>query len=161
MPLGRPRTAAVTLALLATIATAPACGPRAPEPPLSPTRSSGLHGAQSVRLRELMHELDRLRPDRLPVELDVRGRRGRRLKELSQVAAELAAAAREIPDAAPDVVLAAGEADFRRLAATLEARANDLGQMAAAEDLPAVRVLVAEITATCDACHTLFRAPGS
>jgi cytochrome c556 len=116
------------------------------------------HAIEDRRLRTIMDELARLRPDRLPQELDVASERRRRMREIGKAADALAATAGDIPDVLQNVTLStADRQEFLGLAARLRGQALELDQAAAADDIASVEDLMARIDRTCDDCHGAYR----
>lgn len=119
-----------------------------------------LHAVYSERLRELMHDIDRLQRERLPQALDTTGEARRRAADVGRIAGSLADSARRIAAVLPPESLAPAERDaFVREAGVLEQRARELAREAPSLTAPELEERVTAIQATCDACHTRFRKP--
>jgi cytochrome c556 len=107
-----------------------------------------------------MRELDRLRSARLPQELDLERERRRQAEALARTARALAETSGEIGAAAPLGEFSPAErAEFDGLAAALRARAERLAADAPSLDPAALDARLAELDATCAACHHRFRRP--
>ena len=107
-----------------------------------------------------MQELDRVRRGRLPQELDDGRATAFHTDEIARIARALAEPAAEIESTASLATLDANDRnEFHRLASALRERAAALA--ANAPTLPAADLTArfAEIDATCDACHRLYRDP--
>jgi hypothetical protein len=119
-----------------------------------------LHAVESARLRTIMQSLERLRAAPLPQELDPGLLLDRRLDEMAAAGDGLAAAATEIAAAADDLGLdPAQRPAFLGIVDTLRRQALTLRSRAGEGDLDAAVRAYDELTATCDACHALFREP--
>lgn len=117
-----------------------------------------LHAVHSDRLNTLMDELSDLTLERLPQELDAEAEQRRRMGEVEELAAKLAETAEHIPEAAAAVQLAEADRDlFVRLADRLCSESSELRQHAADGDVDRAQETLHWMTATCNACHSLFR----
>jgi cytochrome c556 len=140
------------------VATAPATN----DPTHAAPQASGadVHSLRGEELHATMQKLDRVRRGRLPQELDEERATALHGKEIARIARSLAETASEIESRAPLTTLDANDRDeFHRLASALRERAAAVA--AAAPTLPAADLAarLAEIDATCDACHRLYRDP--
>ena len=126
----------------------------------SQASGADLHSVRGAELHATMQELDRVRRGRLPQELDEGRATAFQTEEVARIARALAEPAAAIESTAPLATLDANERnEFQSLAAALRERAAALA--AGAATLPAADLATrfAEIDATCDACHRLYRAP--
>jgi len=147
----RPHLAAALVLLLA------ACAADTLRPPAEPPGTSR-HVVSSGRLRTIMQGLERLRVDRLPQELDTTALLARRLDALAEAGDALAAAAVDVAAAADDLDLdPANRRLFLTMAAELRRRALTLRSRAAEGNLDDATAAYADLTATCDSCHALYR----
>lgn len=140
------------------VATAAATG--APTGAASQASGADVHSVRGEELRDTMQELDRVRRGRLPQELDEQRATALRSEDVARLARALAETASEIESTAPLATLDANDRnEFHRLASALHERAAALA--ADASTLPAADLTArfAEIDATCDACHRLYRVP--
>jgi len=139
-------------------ATAPATG--AASRAASRASAADLHSVRGAELHATMQELDRVRRGRLPQELDDGRATAFHTDEIARIARALAEPAAEIESTASLATLDANDRnEFHRLASALRERAAALA--ANAPTLPAADLTArfAEIDATCDACHRLYRDP--
>ena len=105
-----------------------------------------------------MRDLDRLRVERLPQELDTGPERRLERGEVERLSAELARSAVRIPEAAGDVGLdEEGRREFVGLAQELHERASRLAEASGTASPVELRVRLREIDANCVACHRRFR----
>jgi cytochrome c556 len=129
------------------------------EPTIAPGgQATAHHAVTSARIKAAMAELDRLRPDRLPQELDVPALQRRRLDEIADAAGAMAQTADAIPEAVSELSL--GDADrttMVALALRLRAQAATLEERARRGDVRGVETLLTAVGTTCNQCHTAFR----
>jgi len=119
---------------------------------------SAAHAVQAQRLDELMRGLARLREDRLPRNMDVRGEEERRAERIAKIALAIAQAANRIPGAASDAELdPAQQEEFARLADALRQEAQKLADLALGLSGAEMQAQAEAIDATCDQCHQQFR----
>lgn len=119
------------------------------------------HAIHDERLHSLMHDLDRLRNERLPKSMDEAEIERRQVQELVEIARAMAASAAQIPDTVtPELEGPEREEAERELAALalqLEERATRFADRAP-ELRPDERAAELEaLDATCAACHSRFR----
>jgi len=142
--------AAMLVAGCRLLSRAPASAPALPAP--------GHHAARHARIKATMAELDRLRPDRLPQELDVPAMRRRRLREIADAARAMARAADAIPETASELPLDdAGRTSLLELAIHLRTQATTLEEHARRGDVRGVATLLGAVATTCSECHAAFR----
>jgi cytochrome c556 len=116
------------------------------------------HAVRARKLKKIMAELDYLRTQRLPQELDADASRAARIDDIRTAADSLAHAAEDIPSVLSEVHLSQSDEDlFYRLAEQLNARALELRDRAGSADTPALDEAFASVVSTCDACHSRFR----
>jgi len=121
-------------------------------------QATGHHAVTSARIKVAMAELDRLRPDRLPQELDVPALQRRCLDEIADAADTMARTADAIPDAVPELLLDdADRTSMVALALRLRTQASTLEDRARRGDVRGVETLLAAVGTTCNRCHTAFR----
>jgi hypothetical protein len=141
------------LLLASACRPAPPAGARPPD-----TGRAALHAVESARLRAIMQSLERLRTAPLPQELDPALLLDRRLDEMAAAGDALAAAATEIAAAADDLGLdPAHRPAFLGIVDTFRRQALALRSRAGEGDIDAALRTYDQLTATCDACHVLFR----
>lgn len=157
------RQSRTRLILVAWALLAASCAPPAQlryEESLERGPGPAAHAAQSQRLDELMRGLARLRDDRLPRNMDVRGEEERRAERISKVALAMARAADSIPAATPSTELdPAQQQEFVRLANALKLEAQKLADAAPGLSRAEMQTRAEAIDATCDQCHQQFRIP--
>ncbi|MHC4609371.1 MAG: hypothetical protein ACYS7M_03380 [Planctomycetota bacterium] len=150
--------AALVCLLLCTV---PACGPTKRKDHYSLLLETGkpaLHAVHSQRLTDVMHQLDALALERLPQELDAQGERERHMGEVQEIAASLEQTAEYIPeDLGEDDLSGADRELFLLLTDRLRGQARQLRESASERDVGQVEDTVEQLTATCSACHSLFR----
>ena len=116
------------------------------------------HAVRARKLKKIMAELDYLRSQRLPQELDADAGRAARIDDIRTTADSLAHAAEAIPSVLTEVHLSQSDEDlFYQLAEQLNARALELRDRAADADPAAIDAAFAGVVSTCDACHSRFR----
>jgi cytochrome c556 len=119
---------------------------------------AAVHAVRAEKLRKIMAELDYLRSQRLPQELDVGAGRAARIDDIRTAADSLAHAAEDIPSVLSEVRLSKSDEDlFYQLAEQLNARALELRDRAAETDPAVIDAAFAGVVSTCDACHSRFR----
>jgi cytochrome c556 len=154
--LARRRAGAIGMAILLTIG----CAARDGVDESSERGRSGTatHAVRARKLKKIMAEIDYLRSQRLPQELDTEAGRAARIDDIRTTADSLAHAAEDIPSVLSEVRLSKSDEDmFYQLAEQLNARALELRDKAAIAD-PAERdAAFAAVVSTCDACHSRFR----
>lgn len=120
--------------------------------------SAAIHAVRAQKLRKIMAELDYLRSQRLPQELDADAGRAARIDDIRTAANSLAHAAEDIPSVLNEVRLSKADEDsFYQLAEQLNARALELRDVAGEADPAALDAAFAGVVSTCDACHSRFR----
>lgn len=118
------------------------------------------HAIHTDRLRERMLALGRVWQERMPQALEPQRERERRAEEVAEMARRVARAAEALPSEIDDAELGPGEREeFRRLAALLAARADELADDAARLGPEELRARADAILDTCEACHQRFRLP--
>jgi cytochrome c556 len=146
----------IGLALLLTVGCTPRnAGDESPE-----RRKSGAttHAVRARKLKKIMAELDYLRSQRLPQELDSDAGRAERIDDIRAAADSLAHAAEDIPSVLSEVRLSKSDEDlFYQLAEQLNARALELRDRASEADPAVLESAFAAVASTCDACHSRFR----
>ncbi len=148
------------MGLCAVLLAGGSCRPlRPPDPqPDAPLPSAALHAVHSEDLRRSMARMQRLVFDRMPQELDPRVSRRLQARRIADIAANLADAARHLPEALPERALDPAERDaFLRFALDLQHQAEQLETLARDHQLDALPPAVDQLTATCVACHNAFR----
>jgi len=126
---------------------------------LARTEEPALHAVHDDRLRELMHELDNLALKRLPQELDPETKHGPHARQVADIAASMADAADRIRASSATIELDDDEREvFNQLASTLRSQSMRLELSARDNDLPRMQQDLDQITTTCNACHSAFRA---
>lgn len=121
-----------------------------------------LHAVHSDQLKAIMAEVRRLTFDRMPQELGRTSQQDAHLREVSSLAKAMANAAGRIPSVIDDLGLTENEKQvFSALARRLQVQSATLGSQAERLRLAATTSAFKEISATCIACHTLFRDPSS
>ena len=124
----------------------------------APAQASGNHAVTGARIKAAMAELDRLRPDRLPQELDVPALQRRRLDEIADAAGAMARTAASIPEAVSELSLDDADRTLMiALALRLRTQAATLEERAHRGDVRGVETLLAAIGTTCNRCHAAFR----
>jgi len=154
--LARRRAGLIGLALLVTVG----CTPRnaGDESPERQSSDAATHAVRARKLKKIMAELDYLRSQRLPQELDSDATRAERIGDIRTAADSLAHAAEDIPSVLSEVRLSKSDEDlFYRLAEQLNARALELRDRAGEADPAVLASAFAAVTSTCDACHSRFR----
>ncbi len=150
-------TAAMALLALA------ACGATretATPQPLATGSTPAVHAVENDRLEQLMRDLRRLTPDRLPPNLDVASERKRRFRELAEAADAMATLAGQMPALADELDLTpAAHGTFIALADRLQKDALQIRLHASEQDARGARAALQDSSTTCAACHDLFRAP--
>lgn len=154
--LARRRAGLIGLALLVTVGCTPRnAGDESPERPRS---DAATHAVRARKLKKIMAELDYLRSERLPQELDAGTGRAERIDDIRTAADSLAHAAEDIPSVLSEVQLSKSDEDlFFQLAEQLNARALELRDRAAEADPAVLESAFAAVASTCDACHSRFR----
>lgn len=120
------------------------------------------HWVYSERLRTVMSEIDSKARTAWPQEVSAgsasEAERAEALGRMDPLAAELAAAARRIPDTLTGSRISEGDRrSFQALVDTLGEQAESLKARITAKDLEAARRVLTEINATCVSCHDRFR----
>ncbi|MCC7290652.1 MAG: cytochrome c [Phycisphaerales bacterium] len=122
------------------------------------------HWVYSQRLRAVMGEIDRQARTAWPQEVSAatgsvsEAERAEALGRMDPLAAELAAAARRIPDTLTGARISEGDRrSFQALVDTLGEQAESLKARITSKDLDAARRVLTEINATCVSCHDRFR----
>lgn len=154
--LARRRAGLIGLALLVTVG----CTPRnaGDESPERQSSDAATHAVRARKLKKIMAELDYLRSQRLPQELDSDATRAERIGDIRTAADSLAHAAEDIPSVLSEVRLSKSDEDlFYQLAEQLNARALELRDRAGEADPAVLASAFAAVTSTCDACHSRFR----
>ena len=160
---GAVRVVAGAALVVAGVLWVGACAPPAQrryEEKLERASEPAAHAVQAQRLDQLMRGLSRLRDDRLPRNMDVRGEEERRAERIAKIALAMAQAADRIPGAASDAELdPAQQAEFARHADALRREAQKLADVAPELSSAEIRAQAEAIDATCDQCHQQFRIP--
>lgn len=154
--LARRRAGVIGMVLLLTIG----CTPRGAvdESPDRGRPGAATHAVRARKLKKIMAELDYLRSQRLPQELDTDSDRAARIDDIRTTADSLAHAAEDIPSVLTEVQLSRSDQDlFYQLAEQLNARALELRDRAADADPAVIDAAFASVVSTCDACHSRFR----
>ena len=141
--------------------TLPACGPARGKDYralLLETGKPALHAIHSQRLADVMRHLDDLALERLPQELDPHTERERQMDEIEEIAVSLARTCEHIADALSENDMSAADHElYLILASRLGDQAGQLGDCAAEREVVRVEEAMEQMTATCNACHSLFR----
>jgi hypothetical protein len=151
--------------LLVTLLLVTACS-TAHDPPkaddnasLFPRDTPVEHAVHSTDLRGVMYELENLTLEQLPGEPGAGTARQIRLDEIRELAGRLADAAAAIPGVFDTGDLPSEDArQFRELGDRLQRDAVSLRDRAKKGDVVSVRDETEAILATCNTCHTEFRA---
>ena len=150
------RVALISLALVVTVG----CSPRAgtDESPDRKNLAATSHAVRARKLKKIMAELDYLRTQRLPQELDAESNRAARFDDVRAAAQSLAHAAEDIPSVLTEVKLSSADEElFYSLAERLNLAALELRDQAASGDPVAVNRAFEGVVSTCNACHSRFR----
>jgi cytochrome c556 len=148
----------VCLTFLICIASACRTAVPVPEETSSETKPAARHALQSQQLKTIMSGLQTLNFERLPQELDSSSPLTRQLEEASQLAGQMAETAKRIPSVLETVQVTTEDRElFLALVQRLGNQASQLKGHTRARDLKQVNVMRQEISATCVACHILFR----
>jgi cytochrome c556 len=116
------------------------------------------HAVRARKLKKIMAELDYLRSQRLPQELDAESDRAARVDDIRAAAEALASAAEDIPSVLTEVKLPHADEDlFYELAERLGAAALELRDQASSDDPAAIDRAFEGVASTCNACHSRFR----
>lgn len=148
---------------LCAISMVLSCTPAGPKPGDNVSQSPP-HAIHSSDLIRIMDDLQRYSHESWPQELDPNfsslSNRAREvnLAEARKLSHSLAVAAGSIPDAVKDVDMPnAQREDFLARAKKLEENAVRLYEVSKQENVPLMREVLADIEATCTACHNRFR----
>ncbi|UCG34401.1 MAG: cytochrome c [Phycisphaerales bacterium] len=125
---------------------------------LADTGPPALHAVHGERLEQLMYVLDELRYQYLPPEYETEPYRHRKKAEAAEVAQQLAETAHRIPGAVPAGDLDEEERElFMKLVKKLEEDALRLKEQADRKSREGMFEAMDRLTATCNACHSVFR----
>jgi len=138
--------------------------PRASERRLENLGPPALHAVESEQLRKVMGELRATVFEQFATELDLDRSRAAHAAELARAAHALTGAAAKLVAAAPSLEL--GDAErrvFTDLASKLGHQAAEVEVLANAGRFAEISPALDRMVATCNACHTSFRAfrPGA
>lgn len=149
-------SAVAALGVLGFSCAAPSAPPSTARP--GAPSDAAIHAVHSDRLQTLMGDLSRLSLARAPQELDPGAERRRRARAVAETAADMVAAADDIPAALNDVQMTdEHRARFTALAAQLRNQAADLEALAREEQVLEMEAKLFEINQTCTSCHSAFR----
>lgn len=155
----KPELLAVTLLVAMTACDSPP--PRQVHSSLLDTGEPALHAVSDTRLRELMNRMNGLMFERFVAEPDRDRQTQRDTREIAQTADSLGKSIDGIVARMPALGLSESEQTaFRALADKLRAQAGQLRQQAINHELEGLSTSLAQINATCTACHGLFRQLG-
>jgi len=123
------------------------------------------HALQSERLEEIMGDLGadflRIWPQEVQAErqADARRERERKFIEVESAARDLHQTSKRLPSLVADAELTPEDRQsFTQLSQKMAEQSIDLGRAAQDRDLDAVKATMSSLTATCNECHTRFRA---
>lgn len=154
-----PNTKATTLMLLISVLSACATSDRKPEAPkLTATGTPVLHAIDNQELRLLMARMNNLMFERNLTDQEMDKHRQEALGRVLAAANGLDQAVDGILAAEPKLRLDSGEDRvFRSLAVNLRGEAQTLKAQAEAQQTDDIPATLEKMTATCNACHELFR----
>lgn len=120
----------------------------------------GLHVIRNQRLRDIMHRLSGMDFESISNEIAMTGAVHSDICEVSRLATELASDAQVIPLIFRDTEM---QDESRRVLDTMARRLHDealeLRRFADANNVTLVKTKIDDMIATCNACHSSFRAP--
>jgi len=146
----------IGLVLLLTVGCAP--NGAMDESPAGRRTDAATHAVRARKLKKIMAEIDYLRSQRLPQELDTDSDRADRIDDIRTAADSLAHAAEDIPSVLSEVQLSQSDEDlFYQLAEQLNVRALEMRDRAADADPAVLDAAFSRVVSTCNACHSRFR----
>lgn len=155
------RTSHLIAALLLALAACTQPPPSRHPSGLFDTGQPALHAVSDTRLRELMNRMNGLIFERFVTEPERDRETLKETDEIARTAADLGRSIDGLYARLPALDLNESEqATFRALADKLRNQASQLRQLAADRRLEDLSGQLAQISATCTACHGLFRQLG-
>lgn len=153
---------ATSLCLVLFTACSPKSGGHVTADAVDQTGQPALHAIRNEELHELMLRMDGLMHERFMTETQLDGERRKYAQRIADSAQALSQTVTTIIAKMPLLALSATEQPrFLALADRLKLQTDSLHALASHNQIDAIEANLKQVTATCSACHALFRKIGN